>query len=221
MSPLEAVIFDFDGTLVDTEYFHFQCTQMLLQKEFGAQMTHDYYNEKLVGKPTSMSIDDVILDFELSIDPHELLMLIEHFTGNRLMDHDVKMMPYAQESIDFFREKNLPVSIVTGSQYRSVKFILEKKGILNLFEEIVTFDDVVNSKPDPEPYDLCVRRLGIPKDNILVFEDTVNGTKSAKAAGLTCFGIQQDVAMRSKLHEADRTFGSLEDALKEVELAYA
>ncbi len=213
-SGFQSVIFDFDGTLVNTEYFHYQCTYDLLKQLYGKSMSYDYYNEKLLGKPTSTSIFDVISDFDLDIEAPELLKMIEHHTGNRLMQHDVELMPFTEEAIQFFHNSNVPISIVTGSQMRSVSFILSRKKMEHHFREIVTFDDVTNSKPHPEPYNLCVEKLGVKKDEVLVFEDTENGVKSAKAAGLTCFAVQSDDNLHSSLSKADHLFTHLGEAIE-------
>ena len=62
------------------------------------------------------------------------------------------------------------------------------------------------SKPDPESYNICVEKLGLSKDECLVFEDTLNGVKSAMAAGITCYAIQNNVRAHQKLKIADQLF---------------
>jgi beta-phosphoglucomutase-like phosphatase (HAD superfamily) len=71
---------------------------------------------------------------------------------------------------------------------------------------------VSNSKPHPESYNLCVERLGLAKEECIVFEDTLNGVKSALAAGITCYAIQNNVRAHQKLKIADELFLSFANA---------
>jgi beta-phosphoglucomutase len=93
-----------------------------------------------------------------------------------------------------------------------VDAILERKGLSRFFSAIITRTEVVNSKPHPESYELCLKLLGLQKDECIVFEDTVNGIKSAKAAGLVCYAIQSNTSEHYKLGDADKIFVDFNEA---------
>nr|WP_221284599.1 HAD family hydrolase [Mucilaginibacter sp. SP1R1] len=77
---------------------------------------------------------------------------------------------------------------------------------------IITRTEVTKSKPDPESYNVCRDLLGLEKEDCLVFEDTVNGIRSAKAALLTCYAIQSNTDEHHKLNIADQLFLDLREA---------
>ncbi|MNI45516.1 Fructose-1-phosphate phosphatase YqaB [compost metagenome] len=97
-----------------------------------------------------------------------------------------------------------------------VEAVFERNGLAKYFRLFITRSDVSKSKPDPESYNLCVERLGLQKDECLVFEDTINGVKSAMAAGITCFAVQANVRAHQKLRVADQLFLNMAYAQKYI-----
>lgn len=98
------------------------------------------------------------------------------------------------------------MALVTASKRADVDELFKKNGLGKYFKQLVTRSDVTKSKPDPESYNLAVQKIGVPKSECLVFEDTVNGLLAAKNADLTCFAIQADEQSHEKLANADRIF---------------
>ena len=121
-------------------------------------------------------------------------------------------MPFALEFIKFAYEKGLTLAVVTASPKIDVEAVFERNGLAKYFSLFITRTDVSKSKPDPESYNLCVERLGFEKNECLVFEDTLNGVKSALAAGITCYAIQSNVRAHQKLKIADELFLSFVNA---------
>jgi HAD superfamily hydrolase (TIGR01509 family) len=115
-------------------------------------------------------------------------------------------MPYVTEVLDFFESKSLTMALVTSSPRKDVDAIIERKDLSKYFKLIITRSEVTKSKPDPESYNICVEKLGLAKDECIAFEDTINGLKSAKAAGLTCIVIQSNTEEHLKLAIADKLF---------------
>lgn len=104
------------------------------------------------------------------------------------------------------------MALVTASKRPDVDEMFQKNGLGKFFKLLITRSDVKNSKPDPESYLLAVEKLGFAQEECLVFEDTLNGLKAAKAAGLTCFVIQGNVDDHEKLAAADQIFLNFEEA---------
>jgi beta-phosphoglucomutase len=139
--------------------------------------------------------------------PLELLISRkEDLTVERLKTSTINLMPYVQETLDFFKSKGLVMALVTASKRADVDEMFRKNGLDKYFSLLITRSDVINSKPDPESYNLAVERLGLQKSECLVFEDTLNGLRAAKAAGLTCFAIQANTDDHLKLSAADKIF---------------
>jgi HAD superfamily hydrolase (TIGR01509 family) len=98
------------------------------------------------------------------------------------------------------------IALVTSSPRQDVEAVFERNGLGKYFSLIITRTEVTKSKPDPESYNVCREKLGLAKEDCLVFEDTINGIKSAKAAQLTCYAIQSNTDEHHKLNIADKLF---------------
>ena len=218
MEKVKALLFDFDGTLVNTERFHFEMLNELLEPYQGS-VTWEEYTKVLMGVPFSKNSPLLIERFKL---PMTSGALVERFAGHiekAAQTHPITPMPGVVEAL--MQLKGIRKAIVTGSGRESVTRSMRSLGWSDQFEFWVTFDDVEKSKPHPESYLKAIEKLGVQKEEVVVFEDTENGTKSAKAAGLTCLAIQQIAGYHDRLTEADEIFPSINEAmdfLREKEL---
>ena len=218
MKQLKALLFDFDGTLVDTERFHFDMMNEFL-KPYEGHITWEEYLEVFMGVPFSNNTPMLVERFKLPMTPSQLVEQNARFIEQATQTRSVALMPGVAEVLE--QLKGMRKVIVTGSGKDSVTHSIKRLGWSDLFEFWVTFDDVKNSKPHPESYLKAIEKLGVKKDEVVVFEDTRNGTASAKAAGLMCLAIQQNASYHSQLSQADRIFSSMTEAidfLKEEEL---
>ena len=205
MQKLKALLFDLDGTLIDSEFFHFECWNEILE-ESGGQLTYDEWLKNYAGVPLPANAGKLIEKFAIETPLTEVIERRENLTLERLMTKDVNLMPHVAEVLDFFYSKNLTLALVTSSPRKDVEAIFERNGLGKYFKLIITRSEVTKSKPDPESYNVCIEKLGILKADCVVFEDTINGIKSAKAAGLTCFAIQSNTEEHANLAIADKLF---------------
>ena len=211
MSPFKAIIFDLDGTLIDSEIFHFHIWNEILSA-YGIKLSYSFYMDKFAGVPTPMNAAYLVDEHQLDIPKAALLEKRERLAVEKLATAELNMMPHALEMLEFFYQRKFPMALCTGSPREDVDIIFQRLNLGRFFQTSVTRDDVKHSKPDPEGYNLCVDRLGHEKEKYLVFEDTPNGLRSAKAAGLTCYAIQHNATEHSRLKEADKIFKQLEEA---------
>ncbi len=205
MPKLKALLFDLDGTLIDSEYFHYELWNEILA-EWGGKLTYEEWLKNHAGIPLPKNAQTLIHRFNIPIPLQELIERREALTLERLKTKDVNLMPYVTEVMDFFESKGLTMALVTSSPRKDVDAIFERNGLDKYFKLIITRSEVTKSKPDPESYNVCVEKLGFTKDECIAFEDTINGLKSAKAAGLTCFVIQSNTEEHPNLNIADRLF---------------
>jgi beta-phosphoglucomutase len=205
MPKLKAVLFDLDGTLIDSEYFHFECWNEILEP-FSAQLTYTDWLKNYAGVPLPTNAKNLVAKYGITTSLADIIERRENLTLERLKTKDVNLMPYAAEILRFFNDKGLMLALVTSSPRQDVNAVFERNGLGKYFKLIITRSDVTHSKPDPESYNVCRARLGVKADECLVFEDTINGIKAAKAAGLTCYAIQSNTADHDKLSPADLLF---------------
>lgn len=210
---IKALLFDLDGTLVDSEIFHFECWNVILAN-YGLSLSHNDWLEHHAGVPMPNNAKTLIEKYNLPITHADLVKRRETLTNELLKTRDISLMPFVQEILEHGARKGLTLAVVTGSPRPDVDAILERKGLSRFFSTTVTRTDVINSKPHPESYELCLKILGLEKDECIVFEDTLNGIKSAKAAGLVCYAVQSNTREHHKLLGADKIFLNFAEVLK-------
>ncbi len=217
MQKLKAVLFDLDGTLIDSEYFHYTCWMDILGT-FDVSVPYDEWAKTYAGHPLPDNCRVIKETFKLDIDLQELMDWRERLSREGFATKDIRLMPYAEEALTYFKQKGLKIALVTASPRDNVKIIFGRNGLGRYFDAMVTRTDVELSKPDPESYLQAVEVLGVEKEACLAFEDTLNGMRSAKGAGVTCYAIQHDETQHSLLSNADKIFLTLDQAIESLEV---
>ncbi len=178
---LQAVVFDMDGLLIDSEAIYLR-SSVEAAKELGFELSEDLY-KSVVGL-TMQAGEDVIrrgmgTDFpfdEFNRKMHELLEI--EFARH------VPLKTGVEELLALLVERDLPVAVAASTSRRRAESHLTHAGVMSYFSTIVTSGDVSRGKPDPEPYLLATKRLGVSPQSCLALEDSHNGVRSAHGAGL-------------------------------------
>lgn len=189
MTNKKAFIFDLDGVIVDTAKYHFLAWQKLAQ-ELGIEFTPEH-NEQLKGVSRVRSLD-IILELgnvEASQEEKDkwLIQKNEDYLSYLVDIDESEILPGVLPVLHYLKERNQPIAL--GSASKNAKPILEKTGILHLFDAIVDGNDVSNAKPDPEVFIQAAKKLNIPNEDSIVFEDSVAGIQAANIAKMTSIGI--------------------------------
>ena len=176
---LQAVMFDMDGLLVDSEPLWFEVETEIMARMGGAWSHAD--QKHLVGGPMDHSLG-YMLARAARPAPRETVArwLAEGITG-LVRDHGVPMLPGARELLAEVHAAGVPCALVTSAQRDLMEAVLETTGVV--FDATVCAEDVRLGKPDPEPYLLAADRLGVHSGGCVALEDSPNGIASAEAAG--------------------------------------
>ncbi len=178
--PVEAILFDMDGLLIDTEAVYIEALQAAAQA-MGCEMPLDFCHS-MIGIPRPVC-DGLIRDF---YGPDfAFATFAAHFDqhAHRAFESGVPVKPGAVELLDFLAERGLPLGIATSSSQATVRKHLGRAGLLDRFQAVATRDDVARSKPRPDVYIEAARRLGVPPEHCIAFEDSNTGLTAAHAAG--------------------------------------
>src|SRR5258708_29743730 len=178
--PVEAVIFDMDGLLIDTEAVYIKAYQMgaaIMGVELPLAFGHSR-----IGTP-SPECDRMIQEFFGSA--FRLADFNGHVDGHaaRLLEVGVPVKPGAVELLAFLGERGLPLAVATSSSRRTTERHLGRAGLLGHFRALATRADVVRGKPHPDIHLEAARRLGVAPARCLAFEDSNTGLSAAHAAG--------------------------------------
>ncbi len=218
-SPIKALVFDFDGLIVDTEVPIFRAWQRIY-REHGQDLPLQQWLT-IIG--TASGPFDPVIDLAKK-------------TGAKLDEQELKALEvlYYQEAtalqqllpgvIDYLvaaRQLGLKTAVASSSTRKWVMDHLNRLGIGGRFDAIICREDVKRTKPDPDLYLTALQRLGVQPAEAIAFEDSSNGIHAAKAAGLLCVVVPNLLTVDLDLTEADLRLLTLEamplrDVIKEA-----
>ncbi|MCD7058600.1 HAD family hydrolase [Pelagibacterium xiamenense] len=180
--PFDAVIFDMDGTLLDTESV-FRSIVFDVCAELGYEM-RDEVHLRIVGSSHEATEKMLVETFGVAF-PYTLFdEKCRSFMHDRTKDEGVPVKAGARELITALKDRDIPVAVATSSRKPHATRHLSHAGLFELFDTIVTRDDVANPKPHPEPYLTAARRLNARPAHCIAFEDSHSGVRAAHAAGM-------------------------------------
>ncbi|GAA4511391.1 HAD family hydrolase [Brevibacterium yomogidense] len=215
------VIFDCDGVLVDSE----QPWIALMEHYLTAMGMHDAEGitaESLRGMTAAEAVTALArAQIELALDS----------TGSRSGPPTVAEVDAAYSealeglaapmpgSVDVVRALSggIPIGVASNGRRHDVRGLLKRVGLLNLFDTIVTIDDVDHGKPAPDAYLLAASRLGLDPHDVVVFEDSTPGASAGRAAGCTVIGVNAHAGAALPSHKNLRTLADLEYSLESKE----
>jgi beta-phosphoglucomutase len=213
---LNAVIFDFDGIIVDTEPLHYQAFQEILEP-LGLGYSWQEYQERYMGFDDRDAFREAFSAGGRSLSDAELKERIEEKAQAFLTIVSVGVAPYPGV-VELIRSISgtLPLGLCSGALRSDIDPILIQLGLTNAFDTLVTADEVAASKPDPESYRLTVQRLQeifpgrIDPAASIAIEDTPAGIASATGAGLKVLAVTNSYP-GTRLTGACRVVDSLAD----------
>lgn len=207
---IQALIFDFDGLILDTETSEYQSWQEVYSA-YGCQLPLERW-VTAVGGSLAHYFDPYAFLAELSGQPIDA-DAIRPVRRQRHLDliAEQPVLPGVLDYISAAREMGIKVGLASSSSYDWVGGHLARLGMLDLFETIKTSDDVEKVKPDPALYVAAAAALGVDPRHALALEDSGHGLNAAKRAGMYCVVVPNSVTTHLAFNGADRRLDSLAD----------
>ncbi|WP_117232935.1 HAD family hydrolase [Vibrio maerlii] len=186
LDKYQAIIFDLDGTLVNSMVAHAAAWEQTCNK-FNIPYDKEWLDE-LGGMPSRKVTLEIVKRYNLTIDP--LNITKDKIANFEAIENKGEQIP---EICNLLKEylPSKSIGIGTGAQYRHAKEILDTTDIQNHIEVLVTSDDVENHKPYPDTFLKVAEKLNIDAKNCVVFEDTTIGRQAANRAGMDCYLVKQ------------------------------
>ena len=195
------IIFDLDGTLLDTEPLYTEAAQKVLDP-YGHTYTLELKRRVMGG--------DSVRSAQLTIDEFDLPMSAEEFLARR-ESHLERLFPHAAEItgagsyLKHVADQGVPIGLATSSHSHLCELKIGQRAWKQLFSTVVCGDDtaLINSKPAPDIFLLCADRMAIDPENVIAFEDSRNGIEAAKAAGMFVVAMESPYTLPDDLQGAD------------------
>ncbi|KAJ7952633.1 haloacid dehalogenase-like hydrolase domain-containing protein Sgpp [Quillaja saponaria] len=189
LAPLEAVLFDIDGTLCDSDPLHHYAFREMLQEigfNGGVPITEDFFVENIAGKHND--------DIALILFPDDLqrgLKFVEDKEAmfRRLVGEQLKPVNGLYKLRKWIEDRGLKRAAVTNAPRANAELMVSILGLSDFFDTLIIGSDCEHAKPFPDPYLKALEVLKVSKDHTFIFEDSVSGISAGVAAGMPVVGL--------------------------------
>lgn len=198
LRPFSAVVFDMDGTLLDTEAV-FRDIVFEVSADLGFEMT-EHVHHGMVGASHEVTNQLLVEAYGVAF-PYTLFDARCRELMHARMALEVPVKTGVRELLSELRSRRIPIAVATSSRSPHAFGHLGNAGLLSLFQAVVTRDDVTNPKPHPEPYLRAADLLGFAPDICLAVEDSHAGVRAAHAAGMQTIMVPDIVRPSDEIAE--------------------
>ena len=205
LKDITAVIFDLDGTLIDSMWVWDQIDEDYLSKKnievpknLNSEIAHLSFNQVAKYFKKRFNLEDSLDDIKNSWNT----MAYYHYST------DIKLKNGVKEFLDFLKSLNIKIALATSNSMNLLEAALKNNGIYEYFDSITLTDEVSVGKHEPDVYLLAAKKLGVDPKNCLVFEDIIQAVIGAKKAGMKVIAVEdtRSLSDKNKLLEASDEF---------------
>ncbi|MGL4461993.1 MAG: HAD family hydrolase, partial [Planctomycetia bacterium] len=207
-APFDAVVFDMDGTMFDTERLYFAAGEELLGRRglsFTAELQH-----RMMGRPAAAALGE-LRDHHALDDSIDELRRESSVIFDSLLDGNLRMMPGLLDALRRIDRAGLPTAVATSTARDLAVRMLSSFDLLPRFRVVFTGTDVVHGKPHPEIYHKTCAALGVEPRRTLVLEDSYNGVVAAADAGCRVAAVPHEHSRSFDFSRAERVVDGLDD----------
>ena len=198
---MEAVIFDMDGVLIDSEPLHFEVDQLVLRK-LNIQEGKSYL-EKFVGYTNPAMWQIIKEEFSIESTIEELIELQMTVKLSHLEQSNYEAIEGIKELLKELQSFKVPIAIASSSPRIFIEAVIKKIHIVEYFHDWISGEEVPKSKPEPDVFLKAAELLNVNPEKCVVIEDSKSGTIAAKSAGMTCIGYKNVNSGNQDLSRAD------------------
>ena len=204
---IKAVIFDMDGVLIEAKDWHYEALNKALSL-FGFEISRYDHLVTFDGLPTSRKLEMLTVERGL---PRSLHKFINEMKQQYTMDYVYtccKPRFIHQYALSHLKADGYRLALASNSIRRTIELMIEKAGLTEYMEFMLSNQDVVKAKPDPEIYLTAIQRLGLKPEECLICEDNQNGIQAALASGAHLFKVDT---------VNDVTYANIKRRIEEIE----
>ena len=182
---LAAILYDLDGTIVNTDPLHYQAWQELL-RDYRLEIDEEFYKTRMSGRLNPDIVQDLLPEFSLEA--------VQHFSDRkearfRELATELTPLPGLCNLIAWASTRGLKQAVVTNAPRQNADYMLKVLKLQQNFAQVVVSEEIGIPKPDPTPYLYILNEFGLSPEQALAFEDSPSGIRAAVGAGIPTVGI--------------------------------
>ncbi len=202
----EAIIFDMDGVVADSEPLHIKAENKTMAP-YNVQVTEEDYRE-FMGRSPKLLLENLVKKYSINVDMQELLSVHKE-NLLQLYNNEVTPIEGSLQLIQWFSDRDYVLALASSSDIELVDSVISKFKIRNMFKAVVSGSEVNNIKPAPEIFLKAASQLSVQPEDCLVIEDSAAGVKAAHSAGMHCIGFRSPHTPSQDLNLADMVIDDL------------
>jgi len=214
---IKGIIFDMDGTLIDTTTPYLKAYIKILKDELGLDVDPNQVLCRFGQRSTNI-MKSLLKELGYDLDDAGIKNIVREIRDEFMKTSDgLIVLPGVHELLKACRDKEgLKIGLATSARGNTADVVLNNTGIRDYFDVVLTSDSVENAKPDPAIFLKTAEELGLEQAECLVVEDTVVGVRAARAAGMAVVGVATGACTKEELEKAG--VNAVMDTLKEFDL---
>lgn len=212
-NDIQAVIFDMDGVIVDSEPIYDELFRHYMRDQ-GVSLDTDFYS-LVLGATWQTVFETANSTYGLTLDPMESFNDISDQQVEFIKSSGIPLMEGSRDAIQQLSQ-HYTLAIVSSSARRVVEQVLTHHRLKDFFAHITAYEDVVHPKPHPQPYAMTMAALGITPEEAIVIEDSLYGAQSGKAAGAFVYALPDKRMDASKYAALAKVVYSFDEILKDL-----
>jgi len=205
----KAFLFDLNGTMVNDMVFHNHAWHLILTKDLGANISFETVKKEMYGKNQDL-LERVFGVGHFSQEQIDQISIEKEHRYQAAYKKHLALIAGLGDFLEKAKQSGISMAIGSAAIPFNINFVLDNLNIRNYFKAIVSAEDVVNSKPDPETFTKGADTLGIPYNQCIVFEDAPKGVEAAKNAGMKCV-VLTTMHTADEFSAYDNVFAFVED----------
>jgi len=205
---LKAVIFDMDGVIVDSEPIESMAWEKVLAR-YGK--TPFYHPWGLIHAPGEPTINGIIEKYNFPKEEVELIRVLKRNFFEEIVSEGIKPLLGMSQLIKKLKKAKIKIGVASGRNEKQVLVVIRELHFNEFFDQIVGFNEEVKRKPAPDVYLKAANLLKVKTLYCMAIEDTENGVKAAKAAGMKVIAVPNKWTAHQNFSKADRVVSSLSE----------
>ncbi len=186
-NKVEAVIFDCDGVLVDSEKMSCNALNVVFEKVYNIDIGHDY--TPVVGTSLNFALQYYLDKFELETENMEYLSQMKEKSYIDMAEKSLTSFTNCEKFLKLLISKGIKLTVASSGSMDKINFSLKKVNLIHYFDVIISSSEVKYGKPAPDLFVLAAKKIDVKPSRCLVIEDSINGVKSAIKARMRVIGF--------------------------------